>query len=118
VLPYHYQSDRIIIAIPYYLSRDLCVMVKKNQEKETDDMTELISQAEAARVRGVTRAAIQDLVRRGRIRSVNVGGGRLSTAPKSSTMSRASREGHAKTIKRKGEEDKGNNEHDSQPYTF
>ena len=37
-------------------------------------MADLISQAEAARLRGVTRAAIQDLVRRGRIRSVNVGG--------------------------------------------
>lgn len=49
-------------------------MVKKNQKKETDDMADLISQAEAARLRGVTRAAIQDLVRRGRIRSVNVGG--------------------------------------------
>lgn len=49
-------------------------MVKKNQEKETDDMADLISQAEAARLRGVTRAAIQDLVRRGRIRAVNVGG--------------------------------------------
>jgi excisionase family DNA binding protein len=47
---------------------------KKNAGKEADDMTDLISQAEAARLRGVTRAAIQDLVRRGRIRSVNVGG--------------------------------------------
>ena len=37
-------------------------------------MTDLISQAEAARLRGVTRAAIQDLVRRGRIRAVDVGG--------------------------------------------
>lgn len=46
----------------------------KKKEKETDDMADLISQAEAARVRGVTRAAIQDLVRRGRIRSVSVGG--------------------------------------------
>lgn len=49
-------------------------MTKKNAEKETDDMADLISQAEAARLRGVTRAAIQDLVRRGRIRSVNIGG--------------------------------------------
>jgi excisionase family DNA binding protein len=37
-------------------------------------MADLISQADAARLRGVTRAAIQDLVRRGRVRSVNVGG--------------------------------------------
>lgn len=47
---------------------------KKKVEKETNDMNDLISQAEAARLRDVTRAAIQDLVRRGRIRSVNVGG--------------------------------------------
>lgn len=49
-------------------------MMKKKTEKETNDMSDLISQAEAARLRGVTRAAIQDLVRRERIRSVNVGG--------------------------------------------
>ncbi len=49
-------------------------MVIKSQEKGADDMADLISQAEAARMRGVTRAAIQDLVRRGRIRSVSVGG--------------------------------------------
>jgi excisionase family DNA binding protein len=49
-------------------------MAKKKSEQELNDMADLISQAEAARLRGVTRAAIQDLVRRGRIRSVNVGG--------------------------------------------
>ncbi|MBD0369781.1 MAG: helix-turn-helix domain-containing protein [Pyrinomonadaceae bacterium] len=49
-------------------------MAKKKEEQESNDMSDLISQAEAARLRGVTRAAIQDLVRRGRIRSVNVGG--------------------------------------------
>ena len=49
-------------------------MAKKKEESETNNMADLISQAEAARLRGVTRAAIQDLVRRGRIRSVNVGG--------------------------------------------
>lgn len=49
-------------------------MSKKKTAQETDDMADLISQAEAARLRGVTRAAIQDLVRRERIRSVNVGG--------------------------------------------
>jgi excisionase family DNA binding protein len=46
----------------------------KKKETGTNDMADLISQAEAARLRGVTRAAIQDLVRRGRIRSVSVGG--------------------------------------------
>jgi excisionase family DNA binding protein len=49
-------------------------MANKKSVQESNDMTDLISQAEAARLRGVTRAAIQDLVRRGRIRSVNVGG--------------------------------------------
>lgn len=49
-------------------------MMKKKAEQDSNDMADLISQAEAARLRGVTRAAIQDLVRRGRIRSVNVGG--------------------------------------------
>ena len=49
-------------------------MTKKSEGKGADVMGDLISQAEAARLRGVTRAAIQDLVRRGRIRSVEVGG--------------------------------------------
>jgi excisionase family DNA binding protein len=49
-------------------------MANKKAEQESNEMADLISQAEAARLRGVTRAAIQDLVRRGRIRSVNVGG--------------------------------------------
>lgn len=50
-------------------------MAKKKTESEHVAMIwRLISQAEAARLRGVTRAAIQDLVRRGGIRSVNVGG--------------------------------------------
>jgi excisionase family DNA binding protein len=49
-------------------------MSKKKTEKDTNEMVDLISQSEAARLRGVTRAAIQDLVRRGRIKSVNVGG--------------------------------------------
>ena len=49
-------------------------MTKKKVEEDSGNMSDLISQAEAARLRGVTRAAIQDLVRRGRIRSVNIGG--------------------------------------------
>jgi excisionase family DNA binding protein len=49
-------------------------MTKKKESKETDAMKDLISQAEAARLRGVTRAAIRDLIRRGRIRSVTLGG--------------------------------------------
>ena len=48
-------------------------MPKKNSniKGRKDD---LISQAEAARLRGVTRAAIQDLVRRDRIRSIELAG--------------------------------------------
>jgi excisionase family DNA binding protein len=49
-------------------------MTNDNKEAVIDPISDLISQTEAARLRGVTRAAIQDLVRRGRIRSVNVGG--------------------------------------------
>lgn len=49
-------------------------MIKKDSSKGANEMNDLISQAEAARLRGVTRAAVQDLVRRGRIRSVEVGG--------------------------------------------
>jgi excisionase family DNA binding protein len=49
-------------------------MSKKKKAQETNDTADLISQAEAARLRGVSRAAIQDLVRRGRVRSVNIGG--------------------------------------------
>lgn len=48
--------------------------MKKHAGKGVNEMGDLISQAEAARLRGVTRAAIQDLVRRGRIRSIDVGG--------------------------------------------
>jgi excisionase family DNA binding protein len=49
-------------------------MTNDNKQAVADSVSDLISQTEAARLRGVTRAAIQDLVRRGRIRSVNVGG--------------------------------------------
>lgn len=42
-----------------------------------EDLGDLISQAEAARIRGVTRAAIRDLIRRQRLRFVEVGGREL-----------------------------------------
>lgn len=38
------------------------------------ELKDLISQAEAARIRGVTRAAIRDLIRRGRLVPVEVAG--------------------------------------------
>ncbi len=39
-----------------------------------DPMKDLITPADAARLRGVTRSAITDLVKRGRLRSVDVAG--------------------------------------------
>lgn len=38
------------------------------------NLDDLISQAEAARLRGVDRAAIADLIRRNRLRAFSVGG--------------------------------------------
>jgi hypothetical protein len=52
-------------------------MAKKHSKESTDDLTDLISQAEAARLRKVTRAAISDLIKRGRFRSITVGGREL-----------------------------------------
>ena len=49
-------------------------MNKKTTKKSTGGMSDLISQAEAARLRGVTRAAIADLIKRGKLRSVEVAG--------------------------------------------
>jgi excisionase family DNA binding protein len=42
-----------------------------------DEMSDLISQAEAARLRGVTRAAIADLIKRGKLRAREIGGRNL-----------------------------------------
>jgi len=42
-----------------------------------ESLEDLISQAEAARMRGVNRAAIRDLIRRGRLRTVTVAGREL-----------------------------------------
>ena len=41
------------------------------------DLDDLITQAEAARLRGVTPVAIVDLIRRGRLRTVEIAGRRL-----------------------------------------
>lgn len=51
-------------------------MAKKAKEDE-NLMSDLISQAEAGRIRGVSRAAIRDLIRRGRLRSFNLAGREL-----------------------------------------
>ena len=50
------------------------IMNKKMTKKSAGGMSDLISQAEAARLRGVTRAAIADLIKRGKLRSVEVAG--------------------------------------------
>jgi excisionase family DNA binding protein len=50
---------------------------KKTGEPEAVNMQDLISQAEAAELRGVSRAAIADLIRRGRLRTVKLGGRHL-----------------------------------------
>lgn len=51
--------------------------MSKKEKKDDSGMIDLISQAEAARIRGVTRAAIRDLIRRGRLSSLKVGGREL-----------------------------------------
>ncbi len=51
--------------------------MNKKAKKDEDVVSDLISQAEAARIRGVTRAAIRDLIRRERLRSVAIGGREL-----------------------------------------
>lgn len=38
------------------------------------NLNNIISQARAARIRSVDRAAIADLIKRGRLRTINVGG--------------------------------------------
>jgi len=46
-------------------------------KEKTSFLQDLISQAEAARLRGVSRAAIRDLIRRGRLTTVLIGGREL-----------------------------------------
>jgi excisionase family DNA binding protein len=49
-------------------------LAKKSTKKGANDMSELLSLTQAAQRRGVSRAAVADLVNRGRLRSVSVGG--------------------------------------------
>ncbi|HEX7318648.1 MAG TPA: excisionase family DNA-binding protein [Pyrinomonadaceae bacterium] len=49
-------------------------MTKKASKKGAEEMDELLSLTQAAERRGVSRAAIADLVSRGRLRSIKVGG--------------------------------------------
>lgn len=52
-------------------------MATKKAKKGGGGMSDLISQTEAARMRGVSRPAIADLIERGRLSSVEIGGRRL-----------------------------------------
>lgn len=51
--------------------------MKKKQARKSGGLSDLISQAEAARIRGVTRAAISDLIKRGKLRAIEVAGRQL-----------------------------------------
>jgi hypothetical protein len=55
-------------------------MAKKTSNppvREKIDVADLVTQAEAAEIRGVSRAAITDLVKRGRLRTVELFGKKL-----------------------------------------
>jgi len=49
-------------------------LATKKARRVAVDMSDLISQSEAARLRGVTRNAINYLVRQGRLQTAKVGG--------------------------------------------
>jgi excisionase family DNA binding protein len=49
----------------------------KKKKDEAPNVEDLISLTEAARLRGVTLSAIQDLIRRGRLSTFSVAGRRL-----------------------------------------
>jgi predicted DNA-binding protein (UPF0251 family) len=46
----------------------------KKKSKRLIDLDDLISQTEAARLRGISRAAISDLIKRERLQKVEIGG--------------------------------------------
>lgn len=49
-------------------------MSKRKSQRTGEDLSDLITIAEAARLRGVSRSAISELVRRGRLRSLEMFG--------------------------------------------
>jgi excisionase family DNA binding protein len=57
----------------------LLIMIKKKPKKilEASGMDDLVSISQAAELRGVSHAAIQDLIKRGRLAPVEVAGRRL-----------------------------------------
>ena len=52
-------------------------MTKKEKNAGSDEMDDLITQSEAARIRGISLPSINELVRRGRLRSKEVFGKKL-----------------------------------------
>jgi excisionase family DNA binding protein len=49
-------------------------MSKRKPQRTGEDVGDLITIAEAARLRGVSRSAVSELVRRGRLRSIEMFG--------------------------------------------
>ncbi len=49
----------------------------KQEQREDINVSDLMTQADAAKTRGVSRAAITDLVKRGRLRTVELFGKKL-----------------------------------------
>lgn len=49
-------------------------MAKRKSQRTGEDVGDLMTIAEAARLRGVSRSAISELVRRGRLRSIEMFG--------------------------------------------
>ena len=49
-------------------------MTKRGQSQQSPNVEDLVSQSEAARLRGVTKAAINNLIKRGRLQTVEVAG--------------------------------------------
>jgi len=45
-----------------------------HSEEKKDQFSDWISQAEAARLRGITRQAVANLVRKGRLKTIAIGG--------------------------------------------
>ena len=67
---------RIAIADVEKYTRDHLTMSSNRKSPSTEDFdpAEWVSQAEAAAIRGVTRQAIADLLRKGRFKTLSIGG--------------------------------------------
>lgn len=56
-------------------------MTTKKKKREVEDLSELVSISEAARLRGVSPQAIDRLLMRGRLTAVEIGGRRFLRRP-------------------------------------